>query len=72
MNVMESWVNSLSLEALREEFLKLNTRYEERQASMHDTADMVRSLYAGSEVSKRITDLREEVERLKTELEKRK
>lgn len=42
------------IKSLREELYSLQVRYDERAASMRETANQVRSLYVGSEVSKRI------------------
>lgn len=59
-------------EKLREEHEALKVRYDERGACMRDTGDVVRSLYAGSEVSKRILNLREENDRLRAALDRAK
>ena len=55
-------------EHLETELAELKIKYNERGAVMQDTGDVVRSLYAGSEVSKRILAQRDEIERLKAEL----
>ncbi len=65
--VISSWVMSLSLEQLREEYMGLAVRYAERGATMQDAGDTVRSLYAGSEVSKRMLSLQEQLARVSAE-----
>lgn len=52
------------------ELARLQVQYDERGAAMRETGDMVRSLYAGSEVSKRILAQRGQIERLERELTK--
>lgn len=47
----------------------LEVKYNERGAAMQDTGDVVRSLYQGSEVSKRMTQLTLKLERAKAVLE---
>lgn len=48
----------------------LEVKYNERGAAMQDTGDVVRSLYQGSEVSKRMQGLTLKLERAKAWLEK--
>lgn len=67
--MQRGYVHSLSHEELREEHLRLMERYYERSCAMNDTAEQVRSLYAGSEVSKRITALMAERDDLRAELD---
>lgn len=55
------------VERLTEELRSFRVKYEERGAAMRDTGDMVRSLYVGSEVSKRILAQRQRIEELEKE-----
>lgn len=53
------------IEGLRAELKELWVKYNERAAAMQDTADQVRSLYVGSEVSKRIRNFQDQIRRIK-------
>lgn len=63
------WVSKLDYDELQERFDTLKAWYEDRGAAMRKAGDTVRSLYVGSEVSKRILALREECDRLRSALE---
>ena len=41
------FVESLSLEELKEEYLKLHQRYEDRGLAMQDTGEVIRGLHKG-------------------------
>ncbi len=45
MGLIESWVNSLSLEQAKRELLSLHVKYDERGMSMRDAGAVVRSIY---------------------------
>lgn len=66
--VYRKWVASLNEERVKEELLNLQQRYIERGVAMGDTAEQVRSLYVGSEVSKRMLALREKCKELEAEV----
>lgn len=56
------------IEGLREELKRMHVRYDERGAAMRETGDQVRSLFQGSEVSKRIVFLQDKIEGAKNAL----
>lgn len=50
----DTWVDSLTVEQLRDELKSLQIRYTERANAMFDTATVVRSLYLCSTCGKKI------------------
>lgn len=44
-DILDKWIDSLTLDQAKRELKKLHVKYEERGAAMRETGDIVRSLF---------------------------